>query len=467
MSTKSLEKTVQKEGSNNTRNAIIVVITIIIYFIIANLPTPEGLTLQGQKSIALMLCALIIWIFEVMPMGPTSLLFAVLMPIVGTVPPPQMAANFMPLTTFFCISCFLIGQALLDTGLGNRVVMLLLKASKSNPKRMLFLIMCVSSLISFVIANLALSAMMVPLMIKIFKDNNMNPRESNFAKSCMIGIPIAISIGGCATPAGSLPNYQAMALASEISGIPLTFMDWVMWGAPLAIILTPIAYLVIVKIFKPEVKQLVDINVDVQLKELGKMKFKEIAFIIIFGVLIASWFLTDIPMPISAIIASCLFFLPKLEILNGEGFKKAINWNIIMLICGSTALALAIFQTGAAKWIAETVLSPFASANPLILITVAVLFTIYMHLLVPVNPSLVAILIPVIALFAPTAGLPVMALVLPVAYAINAAFLLPLDPVFAVTYSSGHYSMKDLPKVGIPMSIIWTIITLGIMVIVI
>ncbi|SHJ33715.1 SLC13 family permease [Parasporobacterium paucivorans] len=457
---------VKKTESSSTRNAIIVIITIVLYFVLSNLPTPQGLTIEGQKSIALMICALIVWITEVIPMGPASLLFAVLMVIIKTATPPQMAANFMPLTTFFCISCFIIGQALLDTGLGNRIVVLLLKASKNRPKRMLLLSMCVTSLISLVIANLALSAMMVPLMLKIFQENNMKPKESNFAKSMLIGIPIAISIGGAGTPAGALPNYQALALASEISGTPITFLDWVKWGIPFAVIMTPIAYFAIVAIFKPEVKELVSINMDAQVKELGKLKYKEISFMVIFALLILSWFVTDIPMPVSAIIACGIFFLPKIEILNAEGFKKAINWNIIMLICGSTALALTIFQTGAAKWLAESVLSPFKEMNPLILIAVAVLLTIYMHLLVPVNPSLVAILIPVIAIFAPTAGIPVAALVLPVAYAINAAFLLPLDPVFAVTYASGYYTMKDLPKAGVPLSIVWTIVMVIIMAIV-
>ena len=457
------ELTASTKSRLTTRNLAIVIITVVIYFLITAIPAPEGLGQPGLKAIALMICALIFWIFDVMPIGVTALLFTVLQPIVGTVNPNSMAANFMPTTFFFRAACFLIGQALLETGLGNRVVLGLLKIARNRPKRLLFLLMCVTSLISFVIANLALSAMMVPLLIKIFKANDMQPGKSNFAKACLIGVPIAISIGGCATPAGALPNYQAMALAAEISGEAITFGQWFTYGAPLAIILTPLAYLVVVKIFKPEVELLKSADLEAEYQSLGKMSFKEWAFIVIFALLIASWFLTDIAMPVSAMVACGVFFIPKLDILDGKSFNKAINWNVLMLICGSTGLAMAIFQTGAAAWIANTVLAPFTSTSPILMIGMIVFFAIFMHILIPVNPSMVSVFVPIVALFAPTMGLPVATLVLPLAYAVNCALILPFDPVFALTYSSGYYSMRDLPKPGIPISIIWVFVGTAVM----
>ncbi|MCD8100657.1 MAG: DASS family sodium-coupled anion symporter [Oscillospiraceae bacterium] len=446
----------------STRNLILILITIVVYFVISSLPTQEGLTREGLKAIALMVCALIFWILDVMPIGVTALLFTVLQPIVGTVNPTAMASNFLPTTFFFSVACFLIGQAMLETGLGNRIVAGLLKISGKSPKKLLFLLMCATSLISFVIANLALSALMVPLLIKIFKANNMEPGKSNFAKSCLIGVPVAVSIGGVGTPAGSLPNYQVISLVQQISGDTITFGQWAMIGIPLAIILTPLAYLVIVAIFKPEVDAL-DTEALTDMSNLGKLTVKEWGFIIIFAALIASWFLTDIAMPISGMLATCLFFLPKLEILNGKSFNKAINWNILMLICGSTGLAMAIFQTGAAEWIATTVLAPFTTTSPIIMILMVVAFTVFMHVLIPVNPSMVSVFVPIVAVFAPLMGVPVWVLILPLGYAVNCAFILPLDSVFALTYSSGYYSMRDLAKVGIPLSIVWVIIGTAIM----
>ena len=443
----------------STRKAIIVVITLAVYFIITALPLPDGLEPEGLRAIALMVCAIIFWVLDVLPVGVTAIVFAVLQPLLNIVGPGPMAANFMPTTVFFVISCFLIGQALLETGLGNRIVLLILMAAKNKPRRLLFLLMVIPALISAVIANLALSAMMMPLLVKILEENEMKPLESSYAKALLIGIPVAISIGGFITPAGALPNYQAVAMTEAVTGYSISFGQWFIFGLPLAVILVPLSYLIIVRVFKPEVKELKVIDYKSRLKELGPLTLREIMFVVIFALLIASWFVfPDIPMPISATVACGVFFLPKLELLNGASFNKAINWNVMLVFMGSTGLAMALFQTGAAAWIAGTVLSPFANTSVILIIAALIFLAVYMHLLVPPNPSLVAVLVPIVGLFALDAGIPVPLLILPMVYAINHAFLLPFDPVVGLTYSTGYYTMRDLPKAGIPISIVWIVV---------
>lgn len=108
-------------------------------------------------------------------------------------------------------------------------------------------------------------------------------------------------------------------------------------------------------------------------------------------------------------------------------------------------------------------LAPFTTTSPIIMILMVVAFTVFMHVLIPVNPSMVSVFVPIVAVFAPLMGVPVWVLILPLGYAVNCAFILPLDSVFALTYSSGYYSMRDLAKVGIPLSIVWVIIGTAIM----
>ena len=47
---------------------------IIIYFVLVLLPTPEGMTPPAQKAIALMLCAVLTWVFEVLPIAVSAIL---------------------------------------------------------------------------------------------------------------------------------------------------------------------------------------------------------------------------------------------------------------------------------------------------------------------------------------------------------------------------------------------------------
>ena len=50
----------------------------LLFFYLINLPTPDGLTIQGQRAIALFAVCLILWVTEALPLAITSLMAIVL-----------------------------------------------------------------------------------------------------------------------------------------------------------------------------------------------------------------------------------------------------------------------------------------------------------------------------------------------------------------------------------------------------
>ena len=62
------------------------------------------------------------------------------------------------------------------------------------------------------------------------------------------------------------------------------------------------------------------------------------------------------------------------------------------------------------------------------------LFTVVIHLLIPVNTAIVAVLLPALAALAGTMGVNPAVLAIPMGFSVSAAFLLPLDAVPLVTY---------------------------------
>ncbi len=103
-------------------------------------------------------------------------------------------------------------------------------------------------------------------------------------------------------------------------------------------------------------------------------------------------------------------------------------------------------------------MSGIEGASSLVVILFVVVFTILIHLLVPVNPAIVSVMVPTLAAFAVSIGMNPAFLVIPMGFTVSAAFLLPLDPVPLMTYSSGHYKMGDYFKAGVPVCILWTIV---------
>ena len=85
-------------------------------------------------------------------------------------------------------------------------------------------------------------------------------------------------------------------------------------------------------------------------------------------------------------------------------------------------------------------------------------FIVVIHLLVPVNPAIVAAMVPPIVLLATSTGQNPALYGLPVVFTASCAFLLPLDAVPLVTYGKGYYRMFDMLLPGAIISVAWVVL---------
>lgn len=439
-----------------------IVLMLAIYYVLALMPTIEGLTPEGQKAIGLMIIAVIAWVSEVVPIGIASIFFVLIQHVAGVMPAGPATANFAPPTLLFVLASFFLAFALNMSGLSNRIALKLTSLSGGSPKKAVFYIMSATALLSTVISDVPAAAAFFPIGLSLLQQNNVKVGQSNFGKSLMIGIPFASLIGGVATPAGSSLNVLSLNLLESTTGIVITFTQWAALGIPFVIIMTPLAILALNWVFPPEIEHLVGIeNIEEDYKALGPLNKGEIKFIVIFIGLLIVWFTESIhgvPIPVSSTIGAALFFCPGIDILDWKSTKDKIGWDTILLIGASSSLGASLWQSGGATWIAEVVLGGISEASTFIVILALVVFTIVIHLLVPVNPAIVSIMVPTLAALATSMGLNPAFLVVPMGFTVSAAFLLPLDPVPLITYQADYYKMTDYFKGGMVASVIWTVI---------
>lgn len=282
-------------------------------------------------------------------------------------------------------------------------------------------------------------------------------------KSLMIGIPIASLIGGAATPAGSSLNVLALSLLKSTAGIEITFLQWSIIGIPIVVIALPITWKIMTLVFPPEMERLAGMeDIEKEYQALGPMTSKEIKFITVFVLLLIVWFtesIHKIPLPASCTLGAALYFLPGMDLLNWENTKHKIGWDIILLIGAASSLGTLFWKTGAATWMANGALSWTQGVNLLVVVLVVVIFTTVIHLLLPVNPAIISIMVPSLVGYAASIGMASpLPLVLPMAQAVHSAFLLPLDSVPLITLSSGYYTMVDFFRAGWIVSILWAIV---------
>ncbi|MFQ8889703.1 MAG: anion permease [Bilophila wadsworthia] len=81
------------------------------YFLLVSLPCPDGLSPNGKRAIAMMFAAVLVWVFEILPVAVASVLFAVLPAVAGILPLPKMMQLFATPTIFFVFAMFCIAIA--------------------------------------------------------------------------------------------------------------------------------------------------------------------------------------------------------------------------------------------------------------------------------------------------------------------------------------------------------------------
>jgi len=427
---------------------------IAIYFIIMALPTPEGLPVEGQRAIAMMVCVVITWVMEIVPILISSVLFIFLISFLQLNTEMGAVKDFATPTVFFVFASILLAYALENCGLNNRLALKMSVMSKGKPKLLILYMMCGTALLSTIISNVPACAAFFFIVMVLCKKNNCEKGKSNFAKASIIGVIFAAMVGGNATPAGSSLNVLGLNLLQQSVGQSMSFAEWTLFGLPIVIIMIPLLWLLIIKIYPPEFDEIVGLEeYKKELAALGKFTNKEIKFMVITAIMMIFWFtekyLHNIPVSTSTVFFSALYFLPGIDVLSYDYIKDKLDWTLVIMIGASGALGAAMFSSGASRWLATSILGPFTNASPLFLVFLIAVFCTVIKVLIPSNPACVSILVPTLAAFSQETGIPLMMLFLPMAFTVSASWLLPFDPVPLVCWPERYFSIKDFFKAGI------------------
>ena len=183
-----------------TLTAALVALTLI------SIPGPETLQPEAQRMAAIFAVVLILWVTEAIPVAMTSLLAVVLLPVFRVADLATAFSTFISPVFFFVLAMFIIAQAFISSGLDRRFALWLLSKAGTDSRRVLLVFMLGTCLISTIMSDVPATAIFMALALGLCEKMRLPCGRSSFAKSLMIGIPVAALIGGVATPAGSSIN---------------------------------------------------------------------------------------------------------------------------------------------------------------------------------------------------------------------------------------------------------------------
>jgi len=137
----------------------------------------------------------------------------------------------------------------------------------------------------------------------------------------------------------------------------------------------------------------------------------------------------------------------------------AVDWSVIFLLAGLIPLGVAMERTGAAEWLAVSILSIAGGLSPILLLGLFYLFTALITNVISNNASVV-LMIPVAIEAAESLGVDPFSFVLAVTFAASTAMLTPIGyQTNLMVYGPGGYKFTDFFRVGAPLQLILTVVT--------
>ena len=420
------------------------------------LPTPEplerageviALTPDGKTCLAILLFAVTLWVTEAMPFPATSLLVLVLIPAFGITDfSSTVNAGFgNPLIVFF-IGVLFLSTGFTRSGLGTRMVLHVLRLSGTRTDRVLLGFITAGALLSMWITDMAVAAVMLPLGVGVLKDAGLQPLRSNYGRALMISCAYGPLIGRIGTPAGTAANLIALSYLEELAGVSISFGQWMLMGVRAAMLMIPAGWWLL-------------------LAALGPLKPVERKTLTIFALTITGWLVTpfladltggrvDPPVQAVALFGGLTLFLPTIRVMTWKEAQQSMDWGGVMLIVAGLSLGLMVFETGAARWLAQLLLGNLILVPMLLRPFVIVIAVALLHLLFSSNTVTGSLIMPILLALALDLGLDAWTIAAPAAFTSTLAFILVTEsPTNVLPYSAGYFSIRDMAKVGVWMTL--------------
>jgi len=443
------------------------------------------LSAQGKAALGLFLLAAVWWVFEVVPIGVTSITIGVVQALFLIRPDIMLTdgaapiggaelafKEFMHPSVWFIFGSIVIGMVFTKTGLTRRLAYKMLVLVGEKTSRIYLGCFIMTAALTLVMAHTAVAATVFPLLVAIYRLYDEGDEPTRFGKGLFIGMAYVAGAGSIITLLGAARGAVALGFYKEITGTEITFfgLTWYMFPVGWAMVFVLWAFFMVY--YKPERATIPGLRQRARdlYTHLGPITAKEIqaAVIVVSAVSIMSLrsfipALKTVDKSGIILLATVLFFV--LKILD-IGDLEDVPWNIILLFGGAMSLGYCLVLTGAADWLAINTVSGLKTAPALVFILGMAFFVMIMTNLI-MNVAAIAICLPVALKVAPYLGVGGEVILFSALVVAGMPFLLLVGAApNAIAYESKQFTSGEFFKAGIPASLLlMAVVTLFVIVI--
>ncbi|HIN05093.1 MAG TPA: hypothetical protein EYM65_02475 [Dehalococcoidia bacterium] len=375
------------------------VLPLAVFAAVLLMPTPEGLTVEGQRALAVMALAVVLWATEALPIAVTGIVGVVLLVLVNAVPDVEAALfGFSQPVPYFLIGILTLGLAVQRSGLAERMAVYMIRLAGGSSRALYGQMLFSFAALTFALPSASTRGAILVHVYEQVMTHWRVPQEAPLHKAIMMAMGALNRLGSTALLAGGITPIVASSLIGELTGEGFSWTRWfVLMALPFYSVLLvggAVVYVAYRSGFRLE-------NVvDVSSMTTGPLRLPEIkAALIALGTALL-WF-TDfahgLAPTVPALIAMAIILLPGIGLLTWEDLERDLGWSNFFVIATSLSLANAIIASGAAAWFADTMVGSvegLRGSPTLVLLAIAGASSV-VRMLMPNISGYLAFIIPV------------------------------------------------------------------------
>lgn len=394
-------------------------------------------------TLIILVVTAVAFITEILPVPLVAMLCAMVLVLTGIVPAGEVIAGFGNNTVIILISMLIVGGALFETGVTEKIARKSLKIAKTE-RQMIMVIFGVGTILSALLNNTGVMAMMIPLIVGIASSVGYSP-----SKMMMAGF-LGVMCGGRLTLIGDATvNTIAMNEIQKVGGT-FGFLDIGKIGLPLTIITAIWLYFIGYKTI-PERQPSEETAAYANPEKKDVPRWKAIASVVIiafvfFGMAFQKQFesLLGIPMPLYFVAMLGAVMVCALRILKGKQVYSLIDLKTVFLYVGMLPLGTALSSTGAAQMIADGVAVILQGSGNVYLITAIVFIVCCVMTQFTSNVVTINLIAPIAVAIANTLNVSPVALIVTTCIASTHSYATPIAcPPATIIYGNGGFKFKD------------------------
>ena len=404
---------------------------------------------MSQTTITLIFLAfaVISFILEKIPLGLTATIVALGLNLTGVLDVKATFAGYVNSNVILCVGMFVVGQALFETGMANRIGGIVTKFAKSE-RMLIIAIMVIVGVMSGFLSNTGTAAVLIPVVCGIAD-------ESGYSRSrLLMPLVFAAALGGNLSIIGAPGNLMGVNALQEM-GEPTSFFMYAPVGIPMLLAGIVFYALVGYKLLPDGSGRDLD-EVEAQKDFSNVPAWKQTVSLIILVVCILAMIFEDqigIKLQVTACVGACILVLTG--VVTEKEALRSIDLKVVLLFGGSLALASALDSTGAGTLIADTIVGALGQ-NPSPMILLLVIFIVGCALTnFMSNTATTALMVPIATSLAQSLGADPRSMIIATVIACSCAYATPIGmPANTMVVGLGGYKFNDYVKAGLPLILI-------------